>query len=113
MGVEGRSPRRSFSPFDSHSDSLRSYHFLPTQFSAILNVIKKLLDDTQYITAIEKQNSLLQQKNVLLQQNLEKVKADKVEEEDAIKMSAAPCQERPFGSPVYTNLGNLYAIREI
>lgn len=49
----------------------------------IKNVIKKLLDDTQYITAIEKQNSLLQQKNVLLQQNLEKVKADKVEDEDA------------------------------
>lgn len=49
----------------------------------IKNVIKKLLDDTQYITAIEKQNSQLQQKNVLLQQNLEKVKADKVEDEDA------------------------------
>lgn len=49
----------------------------------IKNFIKKLLDDTQYITAIEKQNSLLQQKNVLLQQNLEKVKADKVEDEDA------------------------------
>ena len=49
----------------------------------IKNVIKKLLDDTQYITAIEKQNSLLLQKNVLLQQNLEKVKADKVEDEDA------------------------------
>ena len=49
----------------------------------IKNVIKKLLDDTQYITAIEKQNSLLQQKNVLLQQNLEMVKADKVEDEDA------------------------------
>ena len=49
----------------------------------IKNVIKKLLDDTQYITAIEKQNSLPQQKNVLLQQNLEKVKADKVEDEDA------------------------------
>ena len=49
----------------------------------IKNVIKKLLDDTQYITAIEKQNSLLQQKNMLLQQNLEKVKADKVEDEDA------------------------------
>ena len=48
----------------------------------IKNVIKKLLDDTQYITAIEKQNSLLQQKNVLLQQNLEKVKADKVEDEE-------------------------------
>ena len=49
----------------------------------IKNVIKKLLDDTQYITAIEKQNSLLLQKNVLLQQNLEKGKADKVEDEDA------------------------------
>ena len=48
----------------------------------IKNVIKKLLDDTRYITAIEKQNSLLQQKNVLLQQNLEKVKADKVEDEE-------------------------------
>ena len=33
------SPRRSFSPSDSHSDPMRPYYFLPTQFSAILYAV--------------------------------------------------------------------------
>lgn len=51
--------------------------------------IIKLLDDTKYVTAIEKQNALLQQKNDLLQektlllrQNLQKERTEKEEDEE-------------------------------
>ena len=52
--------------------------------------IIKLLDDTKYVTAIEKQNALLQQKNdllqekaLLLQQNLQKERTEKEEDEES------------------------------